>query len=372
LPAKGVLMAIRALKVTDFTVFAGEHNFEFAPGINVCIGENATGKSHLLKLLYAVEAAMWDLPPAVGQTTYLTLFRLETNLQGLFRVGSLDQLVSRGRQQARVRVEWDDGGWLSFTVGGKKPLLEGGGFAAPAQRPMFLPTREMLSIFPGFAEAIRNRELEFDETYAHLADALDGAKLKGEALKRARPLLEKVEAALGGTEDKKAGRFYVKLAAEEFEAHLVAEGLRKVATLARLIRNGRIARHTVLFWDEPETNLNPVLLRKVIQVLLALAGQKVQLFLASHDYLLTQTLSLTAEHPKRGTPPMRFIGLSRRQDGTLAVAQAKDLAGIQDNPILQEHARQYDLEVGFATATDRAVAIDRPVGPAAKPRRRSK
>lgn len=364
-------MAIRALKVTDFTLFRGEHHFEFASGVNVFIGENATGKSHLLKLLYAVEAAIWDQQPSDGPASRVKFGPLEAHLQGLFRVGSLSELVSRGRQQASVRVEWDHGGWVSFTLG-IEDVSPAWAMGALAQRPLFLPTREMLSIFPGFAETIRNRELEFDETYAHLADALDGAKLKGDALKKARPLLERVEGALGGTETKKAGRFYVTLQDETFEAHLVAEGLRKVATLARLIRNGRITHRTVLFWDEPETNLNPVLMRKVVRVLLALAGHDVQLFLASHDYLLTQTLSLAAEHPGRGVPPMRFVGLHRRADGSMGVEQAGDVAGIQTNPILKEHARQYDLEVTFATSDEVALDIDRVLGQQAGPKRRRK
>jgi hypothetical protein len=215
---------------------------------------------------------------------------------------------------------------------------------ALARQPVFLPTREMLSVFPGFAETVRHRELEFDETYVHLADGLNLPALKGDALRSVRPLLARVEEALGGAEYQEGNRFYITFDNETFEAHLVAEGLRKVATLARLIRNGRIAPGTVLFWDEPEANLNPVLMRKVMNVLLALVDAGVQVFVASHDYLLTQTLSLEAEHPRRGSPPMRFFGLTRVADGSVEVEQADTIAGIRRNPILQEHARQFDLE----------------------------
>lgn len=337
-------MAIRKLEVTNFTVFRGQTRFEFARGINVFIGENATGKSHLLKLLYAVEAAIWDQQPPGKQAPHVKFGPLEAHLKGLFRVESLDALVSRGCSQASARVAWDQGGSVSFTLGVEdaSPALASN---ALAQRPVFLPTREVLSIFPGLAETIRNRELEFDETYLHLADALTGTRLKGHALEKAKPLLAPIEDALGGTETKKGGRFYLTFDDETFEAHLVAEGLRKVATLARLIRNGRITQGTVLFWDEPEANLNPVLMRKVVNVLLALARGGVQVFLASHDYLLTQTLSLEAEHPRSRLPPMRFVGLTRAKGGSIEVEQADTIAGIQRNPILQEHARQYDLEV---------------------------
>ncbi len=38
------------------------------------------------------------------------------------------------------------------------------------------------------------------------------------------------------------------------EMHLVAEGLRKLAMIARLIANGSLVDKVSLFWDEPEAN----------------------------------------------------------------------------------------------------------------------
>jgi recombinational DNA repair ATPase RecF len=41
------------LELENFTVFR-EVNLDFSPGLNVFVGPNATGKTHILKLLYAV------------------------------------------------------------------------------------------------------------------------------------------------------------------------------------------------------------------------------------------------------------------------------------------------------------------------------
>ena len=46
---------IRSLEVKNFTAFPEAH-LDFAKGLNVIVGENATGKTHLLKFLYAVTA----------------------------------------------------------------------------------------------------------------------------------------------------------------------------------------------------------------------------------------------------------------------------------------------------------------------------
>lgn len=47
---------IKQLTATNLTLFPGEHRLEFAAGLNVFVGENGTGKTHLLKAAYALLA----------------------------------------------------------------------------------------------------------------------------------------------------------------------------------------------------------------------------------------------------------------------------------------------------------------------------
>ena len=49
----------RTLEIRDFTCFH-EARFDFGPGINVFVGENGVGKTHVLKLLYAVQTSKTD------------------------------------------------------------------------------------------------------------------------------------------------------------------------------------------------------------------------------------------------------------------------------------------------------------------------
>ena len=46
---------LESLSVDNFTAF-GSKELKFAGGLNVFVGENGTGKTHLLKLPYAVIA----------------------------------------------------------------------------------------------------------------------------------------------------------------------------------------------------------------------------------------------------------------------------------------------------------------------------
>ena len=44
---------LERLRIRNFTVFA-EAEFNFSPGLNIIVGTNGTGKSHVLKLGYMV------------------------------------------------------------------------------------------------------------------------------------------------------------------------------------------------------------------------------------------------------------------------------------------------------------------------------
>ena len=46
-------MYIKSVKIENFTIL-GKNKLHFSKGLNIIIGENDTGKSHLLRLLYAV------------------------------------------------------------------------------------------------------------------------------------------------------------------------------------------------------------------------------------------------------------------------------------------------------------------------------
>src|SRR5262249_3163109 len=154
--------------------------------------------------------------------------------------------------------------------------------------------------------AYERRELSFDETYYDLCKELSALPLREKAIGSLRPVLDTLERALGGTVKLAGTRFYVRSAVGAVSAHLVAEGMRNIARLAYLLRNGALNEQTILFWDEPEANLNPKLVTVVAGVLRHLASLGVQTFIATHDYLLVRELSMAAEYQTAPRVPMRF------------------------------------------------------------------
>ena len=365
-------MKVKRLKVYRFSAFE-DAVLECSSGINVLIGANGTGKSHILKLLYSmlkaneardskirkaaalrIAAGYSTMPKANearhnGEATRRGLDpRLAEKLGAVFKPddGAIGRLVNRARRRGSCKVELQtSAGELRFTLTTLGNLRVVADTLTPGERCVFLPSREALAMYEGFISAYTNRELSFDETYYDLCVALSGGALRGKRLEKAGELVHPLEHVLGGKVHLKGGRFYVFSAQGQIEAHLLAEGWRKIACLVRLIVNGSLIRNGFLVWDEPEANLNPALITQMARVLRSLAASGVQVFVATHDYLLTHALSLAAEYHEPPTCEMRFFAFSRENDEKpVTVESGEVLADLSHNLILEEFARHYDHE----------------------------
>lgn len=342
---------LKRLELDRFTAFE-EASFDFEPGVNVLIGENGTGKSHVLKLIYCLHESIRRHATGEGTGPTARASSLEEilgdMLVSVFQPDDLRRLVRRGvgRRKATVRAVWADDEreqHLELTLSslGSLQVVES---ARPSlQRSIFIPTREVLSIFPGFISSYLNRESSFDRTYYDLCVALDAKPLRGPRGEIRSKLLEPLEESLGGWVHNEGGRFYLKLPDGDMEAPLVAEGIRKLGMLAYLIINGSLAENGFLIWDEPEASLNPRLTMLTGHVVLALARLGVQTWVASHDYLLTSELSLAAE--QAGARDVAFFALARasRIDG-VSVERGARLTDLQHNSILKALSELHQRE----------------------------
>ena len=206
-------------------------------------------------------------------------------------------------------------------------------------------------MFDGFIAAYDERELSFDETYYDLCVALSAKPLRGARRGDIASLLRPLENILGGRVVLEGGRFHVSAPDGFIEAHLLAEGFRKIAGLVHLIANGSLMQNGLLFWDEPEANLNPRLVTRVAQALCTLTRGGVQVFVATHDFLLSHELSLAAEYGTEPRVPMRFFAFSRQDGGPVTVESGGTLAELSHNPILEEFAAHYDRERALFSST---------------------
>ena len=124
---------------------------------------------------------------------------------------------------------------------------------------------------------------------------------------------------------------------------MVAEGWKKVALLHKLIANGSIGKDTVLYWDEPESNLNPSLMDEVIAVLYKLAAMGTQIFLATHEL---HHLEGALELQKTSADTLRMFALDRnKKDGAVSVHPAETYVELKPNLIADQFDRIYDMVV---------------------------
>lgn len=132
--------------------------------------------------------------------------------------------------------------------------------------------------------------------------------------------------------------FYLKTAAGEIEMHLVAEGLRKLAMVARLIATGSLLDKGYLFWDEPESNLNPRLIKRVARTIFDLSRQGIQVFIATHSLFLMRELQILQWEAPAAEQTARYFGLHR--DGGVVVTAGETIDDIGDIAALDEDIEQ--------------------------------
>ena len=212
--------------------------------------------------------------------------------------------------------------------------------------PVYLPTRELLSIYPGFSSLYNERVLEYEETWRDTADLLGRPPLRGPRTQLAKDILAPIEDVLGGSIRELNGRFYLhQEGIGNLEMHLVAEGLRKLAMLVRLVQSGTLLQGGYLFWDEPEANLNPRTLMAVAQMIHRLVESGVQVFIATHSTFLLRELDIIRQ--TESLSDMKVIGLAREPEGVIATeADSIDELELEFLAALEAELRQTDRFLG--------------------------
>jgi predicted ATPase len=349
---------LKSMKLDDFTVFH-EAEFTFGKHLNIVVGENGAGKSHVLKAAYsaiAVSAARTNGDAStVGKSQTQTA--LADKFQSVFRPDSLGRLVrrQRGRKQCSLAFAFDQPTHdLSFsfsTLAKSEVTLK----KTPKQRidklPVFLPTRELLTIYAGFVSLYETTHLSFEETWRDTCILLGAPLARGPREARIKELLAPLEAAMDGSvELDKAGRFYLNLnSGGSMEMHLVAEGIRKLAMVARLVATGSLLDKGYLFWDEPEANLNPKIIKTIAKTILQIAASGIQVFIATHSLFLLRELHVLKKR-EFSSFDTRCFGLHIGDDGAVNVQQGNTMDDIGEitalDEDLQQSERYIDTEMG--------------------------
>ena len=96
-------MRLMRLDLRGFTAFDNA-DFSFAPGINVLIGENGTGKAHVLRSLHALMKVAAPILTRDAQTE-----TVDGALRATFMPDRLASLIRLGNDEATLRLTTDSG-----------------------------------------------------------------------------------------------------------------------------------------------------------------------------------------------------------------------------------------------------------------------
>ena len=319
---------LKRLHIQNFTVFA-DAVFEFGPGLNVLVGNNGTGKSQTLKLGYAILQTVSaaerikrnkpqdEFDPEDFQLSVGII--LSSRLSAAFLPGTQNKLVreSTNTKDSFVNATLDSGDAdFSFSIKySDKPLNSVGPSQLPqlsteVSTPVFIPAKEILSLMPDIVGISENNSDVFDSTYSDLATQLTIRAPKN-APAFAQPVIDKWAEIMQGTIQSEDGRFYFyPNNGSRLRVGLAAEGFRKLGTLTHLLANGSLTKNTTLFWDEPESNLNPALIRELAKVLAELARQGFQIILATHSMSLLKEFHILSRQTNTKDFEINYFGLN--------------------------------------------------------------
>lgn len=349
------MTAFKSLVVENFVAFQQKLVWRHA-SLNVIIGENDTGKTHLLKLLYAMSRAIEDYSkkkagPEPKDLTELLAQKLRwTFLPPKLELG---RLVSRGTgNRLSVELGWNTDGHLKFGFGkdtvSKIVELQANGLPElEGHKATFLPPKEILSIFDAIVATRETVEIaSFDDTYYDLVQDYRQPTTAGKLQENIKKVFKHLEDVTGGgeVEMEKDGSIVFRRGKEVFNMHQTAEGIKKIGILSRLMRNRRLtpAGGSMLFVDEPEVNLHPKAIVLFAEMLHEFAQSGIQVYLTTHSYFLLKRLEQLA---RQKNTDYSLLDL-RKQSGAGVVGTVTRLAeGLPQNPIVEESLRLFDLDV---------------------------
>lgn len=338
------MTVLRSASLQNFTAFK-DLSLSFKDGVNVFIGTNGTGKTHLLKLLYAACSITdgADAERTFGQKILGVFHPFEGRPGRLAYRGSGS--VTATVQVSREKRKTLTASFSNHTKDADSIAVQGeDAWKREATSCAFIPVKEMLAHAPGFLSTLARRELAFEEVYKDIISRAYLPKLKGPTGDKRRAVLAALQSAIEGKVSTKGEYFFLKGKQGDLEFTLLSEGMRKLALIWLLTQNGVLTNGSVLFWDEPEANLNPSRMGEVVDVILELQRIGVQIFVATHNYVLLKEFELR----KQKGDSLSFTALFRDKAGIVKSDTAHSFEQLSENRITETYDSIYDREVGSA------------------------
>lgn len=312
--------------------------------LNLIIGANSSGKTFLLKALYCTMRTLEEYQRGNEQRSAAEI--LADKLYWTFQADKIGDLVTKNADSplmCKVKVDAREFRY-GFGKDTTKNIATLENHVPPrASNSIFLPPKEVLSLQHII---LKSRDIDkdfgFDDTYYDLAKALRLLPTKGKNHAHFAKARENLEEMFGGKVefDSSTNRWQFKKGNQKFQIGSTAEGIKKIAILDTLLGNRFLTKDSMVFIDEPESALHPVAISKLIDIIVSLADNGIQFFVASHSYFVIKALYIAAQKHSMSIPVLSSVESEWIDDDLLN--------GMPNNPIVDESIRLYEEEVELA------------------------
>ena len=310
--------------------------------INLFIGHNGSGKTFLLKALYAALRTVEIYRRGKEQRSEKEI--LSDKLYWTFQAPTLGELVKKGDSSLSFSMKSSKDEVFSYGFGSstiKNVATVNNTFEQKSDNTIFIPAKEILSLRDVILEARENfSSFGFDDAYYDLARALrpttKGRNVKSFA--NARKSLETIIGGRIGYDEKQKAWFFYGENNKKFDLSITSEGIKKISILDALLGNHYLSKGSIVIIDEAEANLHPEMIARFMDIVYELAKGGLQFFISSHSYFVIKKLYVLAQKHQMSIPTWSF------ENGS---AERFDLLEeMPENAIVNESIRLYKQEIG--------------------------
>ena len=331
------------------------------PEINVIIGKNDTGKTGLLKLLYATIKSLeiYSLKSKSSEVSFkkeLAEKLFDTFMPRKNGLGDLVQKGAKDKMDVNITIVGNNGKYkqpIYFSFGDRTEksisacIEHVDSINSNSINALFVPAKEVLTAFNDIRYIRENfYGVGFDDTYLDLIKALNLETTKGRVANELTQVNKSLEDLFEGKIEQtgqKEQPFVFKKGNQQFAMQQTAEGIKKIGILTTLITNRQLGKGTALFMDEPETALHPDAIRQMVEMLVAMSKAGVQIFIASHSYFVIKQLTNCA---KRDNLNIGCWNLSKEFGKPVNNSYHNLIDGIlPSNTIIEEALKMFNQEI---------------------------
>lgn len=327
---------IKSTHIKNFTVFK-DIKINFSSGINIFIGENGSGKTNLLKAIYAFTKTSVDAVTDDGEIIKNS-DDYDDVLSGMFnlhREWSHD--FDKGQASSEIAFETEMR-YYHFNFGG---LCGGMGHGFPHKtkimntESLYIPAKDMLT-HSGIENEYAKKILPFDNTHIDILLNLREFPLRDHEVS-VKNMKNKIKEIIGGSVLYENGTYFILRNNRKVNFFMESEGYKKLAVIYRALDIGYLKPGSVLILDEPEVNLNIKVIPFWVEIFLELSRNGVQIFLSTHDYVLSKYFEVRKKDDDR----VIFHSLVKTED-SVNVESNSEFRNIENNVIIQSFDKLLD------------------------------